>query len=296
MTTLTTAPAGAAPAGAVATVESVAAAMRAGTLTSTALTRTLLDRIASSNERLGAYFTVCAETAMAAAAAVDEAFAAGIEHGPLQGVPLAIKDIIATQDAPTTANGITGLKTTFGRVPKNGVVSLADTLDSVGPMARSALDCALLLEAIAGDHPGDPYAADTPVPAHALLVTTGAEAMSGGLRVAIPTGYFFDCEELDDEARAGGVLVAVEVLAAAGARATPVDVPHCEEAKSANNVIGGAEALARHRPDLSTRWLDYGRNTRTNLARGAMFSAADYVQAQPYQRQTDWHLQPVAVR
>src|SRR5690606_34635126 len=61
--------------------------------------------------------------------------------------------------SPAAANGHTGLKVTFGRVPKSGVVPLAYTLDTVGPMARTAYDCAVLLEVLAGHDDSDPYSA-----------------------------------------------------------------------------------------------------------------------------------------
>ena len=86
------------------TIADAAAALRAGTLTSAQLTASCLDRIESSQTRLGAFVTVCREGAMAAAEAADEALAAGTDLGPLMGIPLAVKDLIATRDAPTTAN------------------------------------------------------------------------------------------------------------------------------------------------------------------------------------------------
>jgi len=88
------------------TIQEAAAAMRAGTLTSTALTRAHLDRIEALNPTLGAFITVMPEVALAEAAAADALFARGVDHGPLQGIPLAVKDIIATKTAPTTANSV----------------------------------------------------------------------------------------------------------------------------------------------------------------------------------------------
>ena len=68
------------------------------------LTEALLERAHAANEALGAFIHIADETALAAARQADADFAAGIDRGPLQGIPLAIKDIIATEDAPTTAN------------------------------------------------------------------------------------------------------------------------------------------------------------------------------------------------
>jgi aspartyl-tRNA(Asn)/glutamyl-tRNA(Gln) amidotransferase subunit A len=352
------------------TIKDAAAALRAGTTTSTELTRDMLDKIGKSNEALGAFVTVCEETALAAAAAADRDFAAGVYKGALQGIPLAVKDIIATKDAPTTANsrvlapdwgsdvdapvverlraagsviigksttsefacgapdpdkgfriprnpwntehtaagsssgtgiavaaglafgglgtdtggsvrgpasvnGHTGLKVTFGRVPKAGVVPLGYTLDSVGPMARSAYDCALLLEVMAGHHPADRFAATADVPAYSTQLSGTVD----GLRIGVATPYFFDSPELDDEVRTA-VLLAIDTLKSAGAIATEITVPYAKQAKEANHITMVAEAYAYHRKNLQTRWTDYGKFTRPTLVKGAFFTAGDYVQAQ----------------
>ncbi|QGG97024.1 amidase [Actinomarinicola tropica] len=175
---------------------------------------------------------------------------------------------------PACVNGHTGLKVTFGRVPKSGVVPLGYTLDSVGPMARSAWDCAALLEVIAGHHPSDRFAADVPVPAYTELLTGSAE----GMRIGVPRDYFFDAEGLDDEVR-DSVLAAIDVLRDGGAEVVDVDLPYAKEAKEANTQIMVAEAFAYHRTNLAERWTTYGAKTRPLLARGAFYSAGDHVQA-----------------
>src|SRR5262249_53300297 len=88
------------------TIQEAAAALRAGTVTSVELTRALLEKIEALNPTLGAYITVIGESALAEAAAADSLFAAGVDRGPLQGIPYCPKDIIAATGAPTTANGI----------------------------------------------------------------------------------------------------------------------------------------------------------------------------------------------
>jgi aspartyl-tRNA(Asn)/glutamyl-tRNA(Gln) amidotransferase subunit A len=86
------------------TIVAAAEALRNGTLSAVSLTETLLARAHAANDALGAFVQIADETALAAARAADADFAAGVDRGPLQGIPLAIKDIIATEDAPTTAN------------------------------------------------------------------------------------------------------------------------------------------------------------------------------------------------
>jgi aspartyl-tRNA(Asn)/glutamyl-tRNA(Gln) amidotransferase subunit A len=351
-------------------IKAAAAALRDGQITSADLTAGMLDRIEHLNPRLGAFIAVTGETALEAARQADADLARGIDKGPLQGIPLGVKDIIATRDAPTTANshildrswgahwdapvverlraagavivgktvtsefacgapdpdngfpmpknpwnlehsaagssagtgiavaaglvlgglgtdtggsvrapasanGHTGLKVTFGRMPKFGCVPLGYSLDSIGPMARSAWDCAALLKVMAGYDPRDPTAAEAPVPDYPAALTGKIQ----GLRIGVPTAYFFDAPELDPEVKAA-VLEGIEVLEQAGAIVREVTIPHPDVAKSANNLIWAAEGFAYHQEDLRTRWDLYGRYTRTAIARGALYSGPDYVQAQ----------------
>jgi aspartyl-tRNA(Asn)/glutamyl-tRNA(Gln) amidotransferase subunit A len=86
------------------TMKEAAAALRAGQITSAEITAEMLGKTRALNPRLGAFLAITEETAIAEAAAADEKFAAGIDLGPLQGIPYCTKDIIATKDAPTTAN------------------------------------------------------------------------------------------------------------------------------------------------------------------------------------------------
>src|SRR6267154_333189 len=86
------------------TISDAASALRDGSVTAVQLTTALLDKTKKLDETLGAFVEVTPDTALAAAEAADQAFAAGVDSGPLQGIPLAVKDIIATKDAPTTAN------------------------------------------------------------------------------------------------------------------------------------------------------------------------------------------------
>lgn len=344
--------------------------LRDGRVSSVALTEALLGRCHAAQETLAAFITITDDVALNAARRADADFAAGVDRGPLQGIPVGIKDIIATVDAPTTANsrvldrawgtrqdatvvrklrdagavpmgklalhefaigwpdpetgfgiaknpwlssrspggsssgtgaaiagglilgglgtdtggsirgpaaycGISGLKQTFGRVSKEGCVPLGYSLDHIGPMARTARDCALLLQVLAGYDPADPCTVDVPVP-------DMMAAMSGdvaGVRIGLPREYFYTVAELEPEVRAA-VLAAVERLADAGAVVTDVRIPHAAEALIAQRVTMLSEAYAYHEPDLQQQPQLYGRYTRHALYQGALYSAADYVQAQ----------------
>ena len=87
------------------TIEEAAAALRADEVTSVELTEAALARVAALDGQLGAFLAVN-EGARAQAAEADAAFAAGTDRGPLQGIPLGIKDLLATRDQPTTANSL----------------------------------------------------------------------------------------------------------------------------------------------------------------------------------------------
>ncbi len=89
---------------------------------------------------------------------------------------------------PSSACGLTGLKPTWGRVSRRGIFALSETLDHIGPMARTASDCAAMLAAIAGADPGDPTALRAPVPDYLAGLSGGIR----GLRVGIAQAYAFD--------------------------------------------------------------------------------------------------------
>lgn len=86
------------------TIADAAAQLRSGEISAVELTRATLERCHASQESIASFITICDETSLAAAQQADADFAAGIDRGPLQGIPLAIKDIICTLEAPTTAN------------------------------------------------------------------------------------------------------------------------------------------------------------------------------------------------
>ena len=179
---------------------------------------------------------------------------------------------------PASFNGHTGLKVTFGRVPKWGCVPLGYTLDTIGPMARSAWDCAAILNVIAGYDARDFTASTEPVDDYLDGIASGAS----GLRVGVPAEYFFDHPELQDGQKAA-VEAVIAKLADLGADVREVNLPHSDLAKEAYTVTMMSEALAYHRPDMgSERWGEYGSSTRMTIGRAALFSASDYVQAQRF--------------
>ncbi len=175
---------------------------------------------------------------------------------------------------PAAYNGHSGLKATFGRVSKTGCVPLGYSLDNIGPMARSVEDCALMLQVIAGYDPADPCSVDVRVPDYGAAMT-GSVA---GLRVGVPTAYFFDAPGLIPEVKTA-VLAAIDKLKSVGAIVRELAIPHAEEAKDANAIIMFSEACAYHRTDLQERYNMYGKFTAPMLVRGVLYSGADCIQA-----------------
>ncbi len=341
--------------------------LAAGQTTSVDLTRHALARIAT-HSALGAFLHVDAEGALAQAAAADARRAAGQALGPLDGVPIAHKDIFVTRDLPTTAaskilqgyvspfdatvvaklkaagtvtvgklncdefamgganensayhlarnpwatdripggssggsavavsarlvagvtgtdtggsirqpaalTGITGIKPTYGRCSRYGMIAFASSLDQAGPMARTAEDCALLLQAMSGFDERDATSAQQSVPdfvgsLKAPRPGATAEQPLKGLRVGVPKEFF-------GEGVAAGVLDATKQalaqLQTLGATLVDVSLPRTELSIPVYYIIAPAEAssnLSRfdgvkfgHRAKQYTDLADMYRKTR----------------------------------
>ncbi len=318
------------------TIGELAAQYRSGKATPTQVVEACLGRIESLDPKVRAYLTVTRESARARAEAADRRMKAGKPLGPLDGIPLAIKDVICTKGVRTTCAskilepfvppydatvmarleaagavmlgktnmdefamgsstensaffptrnpwdlarvpggssggsaaavaagfaagalgsdtggsirqpaafcGVVGLKPTYGRVSRYGLVAFASSLDQIGPFARDVRGAALLLQTIAGHDPLDSTSTDVPVPDYAAALGQGIE----GLRVGIPDEYFI--EGMDPEV-GKAVGTAIETLKGLGARTEKVSLPHTDYALAAYYLIAPAEAssnLARY--------------------------------------------------
>ncbi len=143
---------------------------------------------------------------------------------------------------PAAFCGVTGLKPTYGRVSRYGVIAFASSLDQVGPIGRSVRDAAHLLRTIAGHDRLDSTSVDNPVPDYCSALTGDVR----GLRVALPREYFAD--GLDDDVRRA-VQAAAQQLQSLGATLEDVSLPHTEYAIATYYLIATAEAssnLARY--------------------------------------------------
>ena len=176
---------------------------------------------------------------------------------------------------PASLCGIAGLKPTFGRVSRRGVIPLSWSLDHVGPMARTTEDCSIVLQALAGHDPEDASSVDEPVPDYLAALGGGVK----GLRIGVPREFFF--ESVNPEVGAA-VRGAIDVLRDLGATVNEVSLPHIAEAPAALSAIMLPEALAYHRTSFAERPDDFGDDVRYRLELGAAYSAVHYVQAQRF--------------
>ncbi|MGE5151998.1 MAG: amidase, partial [Rhodospirillaceae bacterium] len=151
---------------------------------------------------------------------------------------------------PSTMNGLSGLKPTWGRVSRAGVFPLAESLDHIGPMCRSALDCAIVLGAIAGADERDPTAAPLPVPDYAATIANGV----AGKRIGRPTNL----KDLDDDG-SRALDGAVEVLAKAGAKILDVALPAGFNEAALDWVpLCAVECAIAHEATYPSRAAEYG--------------------------------------
>jgi len=135
-----------------------------------------------------------------------------------------------------------GLKPTYGRVSRYGLVAFASSLDQIGPMTKDVRDAAILMNVIAGHDPCDSTSVTLPVPDYSALL--GREI--GGVRIGIPDEYFI--EGMDPEVQTG-IRKAIEVLESLGAKAERISLPHTEYAVATYYLVATAEAssnLARY--------------------------------------------------
>ena len=312
------------------TLAELAGKLDAGEVSSEEATRACLDAIARADETIHAFLLVDGEGALAQARAADQRRAAGERIGPLDGVPIALKDNFCTKGQRTTCGskiledfvppfdsthaqrlraagavllgklnmdefamgssnensaygvcrnpwdpartpggssggsaaavaarmavgalgwdtggairppaavtGTTGIKPTYGRISRYGMIAFASSLDQAGPFARTVEDCALLLQAVAGHDPLDSTSLDAPVPDR---VSPLANADVKGMRLGVPKEYFR--EGLSPEV--GKVVrAAMDQLVEQGAELVDVSLPHTDYGVATYYVVAPAEA------------------------------------------------------
>ena len=187
---------------------------------------------------------------------------------------------------PSAACGVVGIKPTWGRVSRYGVLALAESMDHVGPMTRSVADAGIILEAIAGFDPNDPTSLPNPVPN--MLEGVGQDLQ--GIRIGFDENYATrDIDvELAEAVRAG-----VEVLSDQGAEIVEVEMPDVDEYVAAWPTLCATEAVVAHAATYPSQRDAYGPWFRGWLDMGAKVTGAEYARANNLRAACTGHLKRV---
>jgi aspartyl-tRNA(Asn)/glutamyl-tRNA(Gln) amidotransferase subunit A len=167
--------------------------------------------------------------------------------------------------------GVTGLKPTNGRVSRANAMPLSFTLDTVGPLARTANDCGMIAAAIAGADPLDPTTDGAP-PWNAKA----AKRPVKGMTIGIPKSFYVEDLEADV---ANAFEEAIATCKRLGLRIVPVDLPDQNLVSAAALIVIAVEAAATHARWLRARSQDYGEQVRNRLANGLAYSGVEYLEA-----------------
>ena len=176
---------------------------------------------------------------------------------------------------PSSLCGVAGHKPTFGLVSKAGCAPLSWSLDTMGPLALTAGDCALMMSVLAGHDPGDPCSAEGEPP----RFIEGLDAPLKGLRVGHARKYY---EERSDPEVVEAVHRIAEALAGAGARVEEVEIPDQELASEANTILMTSEASACHERNARERPGDFDPRVLERIRPGFFVPATAYIQAQRF--------------
>jgi aspartyl-tRNA(Asn)/glutamyl-tRNA(Gln) amidotransferase subunit A len=168
--------------------------------------------------------------------------------------------------------GVTGLKTTVGRVSRAGAMPLSWSLDTVGPLAQTVEDCALLTHLMAGADPEDPTASTSPVPDYMAATKQPIK----GLKIGVPSAFYVD----DLDAEVARVLDdTLATLKKEGAEIVKVDLPDQRQLTAACQFVLATEAAALHKRWMIERPQDYGAQVLMRLQNGLAIPAVSYLEA-----------------
>mgnify|MGYP001260269297 CR=1 FL=1 len=180
---------------------------------------------------------------------------------------------------PAAYNGIVGLKPTYGRISRYGVVPVSWSLDTVGILVRTVMDAALMLQVMAGQDPNDPGSANQPVPDYVQEI----EALERPPRIGLAKG-FFD-EQSTPEVRSHTQEIARQ-LAQAGASVEDIGLPESfATAHTCQRIVGNVEAASFHEEFFRHRADEYGPRIRSAIEMGMLVPGVRYIQAQRLRRQ-----------
>jgi amidase len=173
---------------------------------------------------------------------------------------------------PAAACGVTGLKPTWGRVSRHGVFPFAETLDHIGPMARSAADAAIILSAIAGRDPADPTSLSAPVPDYLSLLEPGVDRV----RIGIDESLLADrvAPEVRDAVSSAG-----RILEKRGARRISISVPALEPITDSFIKLCACEAFLAHTAIHDEHKQAYGPELSALIDQGKALQGPSIAQA-----------------
>jgi aspartyl-tRNA(Asn)/glutamyl-tRNA(Gln) amidotransferase subunit A len=175
---------------------------------------------------------------------------------------------------PAAFCGLAGIKPTYGLISRRGILPLGFSLDHAGPMAWTAEDCAILLQAMAGHDPADPGSANHPIPDYRAALRGDVK----GLRIGLIRHFY----ERDNEANAAtrqAIDAAAKTLAGLGCSVRDVTLSPLADWAACGVTIMLSEAYAIHEANLRSRFTDYGEIFRDRMVLAGLITAADYVQA-----------------
>jgi len=175
---------------------------------------------------------------------------------------------------PAALCGLAGLKPSYGRISRAGILPLAFSLDHAGPMAWTAEDCAIMLQVMAGHDPADPASADRAVPDYRAALSGDVK----GLRIGL-IRHFYESDNPADEAMRQGIATAVKVFENLGCSVRELRLSPLAEWAACGVMIMLTEGYAVHQATLRERFGDYGEAFRDRMALAALISGGDYVQA-----------------
>ena len=185
---------------------------------------------------------------------------------------------------PASLCGISGLKPTYGRVSRSGVLDLSWSMDHIGPMTRTTADCALMMNVLAGHDASDPASSHEPVPDFTSGFTEGLES----LKIGVPTDYFFS-DSVDSEVLAL-VRTAIDLMSRNGAEIVELPMPWAEKGRAINLGVIICEVVAVHEKIISEHADLYTPAVRSRIQSGFNVSAIDYIRAQRARQWFNHHM------
>jgi aspartyl-tRNA(Asn)/glutamyl-tRNA(Gln) amidotransferase subunit A len=175
---------------------------------------------------------------------------------------------------PAALCGIAGLKPTYGLVSRAGVAPAAFSLDHIGPMAWTAEDCAIMLQAIVGHDPRDPASANRPIPEYRAALGSGIKGMKIGV-----IHHFHEVDHKVGAATQHGITAAIAKFRELGAEIREVQLSPLPDWHACGSLISIVERATAYEEWSRTRLQDFGERMRTRLMLGAFVSGVDYLQA-----------------